>query len=585
MVRNFIYTLGYRHRYDWTPSINVASVVDSMTTASPLITSASTHSTGATKFSLEEVMSQIENQSQTSATSIVAGPTEIINQMVMNHMRMLQHSPTSSVVRLPVSLTRHLPDRVSQLALIDEILVKLSIIENMLFMNILEDNLPYIARHNYVSRQMQKRVSQDPRLYNDSPFSERRFNKLLSRTRRGAGLSKLFGGPLVTSEVDVSSSVGDTTSNFSTSSTEGNNMTHTEVGPNGTITNTKEGPVSAQNIHDSVVTVNRGNGAVGGTSTSSIKYLQALAEALAPRTTTTTTTTTTMVPRPYISRSLNRKSRYRDPHNRFNSHAGPKSGISYGYDTDYDVQSDPYYYGPLKRTQNNHFHNIRGGSPAKLSAYEEEQLFNRIYQRIISILAPYFQESEKLVRQRRAINLDTFDWSALARLNLSAIGQTSHVSVSNEKGAYEIFHFPDPNSEYEPSINVSYIDGALSIETNHSGSNGTTFIYHKNLTNTTNTTATTPTNAPKIDLEPSAVVDIAVNNFDEIKNINPDTKDISFQLEISHFILILVFTLLVLGAILVVRFCRICRPCPNPCTRKAAGANPTSHSDSLLKEI
>ena len=98
--------------------------------------------------------------------------------MVVNHIRMLQHSPTSSVVRLPTSLTQYLPNRMSQMALIDEVLVKLSIIENMLFMDILEDNLPYIARHNYVSQRMRKRVSQNPRLYEDEPFSERRFNNI-----------------------------------------------------------------------------------------------------------------------------------------------------------------------------------------------------------------------------------------------------------------------------------------------------------------------------------------------------------------------------------------------------------------------
>ena len=326
-------------------------------------------------------------------------------------------------------------------------------------------------------------MSSDPRFYSDE-YRNHHIQRILHRSRRGSGwASKIFGSKgLINTEV---------------SNTSHNNITITsaDVGSNSTFNKTdihQNTTVKNENISDSsTVIVHRGDGPVTANKQqdSTVDLVNAIATAMVSFGQSshfpTARVSTTSVPTTLRAPSGHHRSRFRG---RKQSIGRPKSSFDYSYD-DYNSSEDGFYFNSNRRTEprsySNRYENSRSSHRyEKLSPYEEERLYNRIYRRILSEISAHFKSSDNK-RVRRDLNFDNIDWNALLNLTFPVQPNPSVVRIGDDQGVFEVEHYPDRDTIDNSWLSVSLSNGSLTVDTKYGTGSGRTIIRHTNPDNST----------------------------------------------------------------------------------------------------
>ena len=530
------------------------------------------------------------------------------------------------------------PLQLPRLALINDYLVKLTFFGDLMFMQILDDIDPQIVRQNRVTQRFKNRVEYLTKTSKTPDVSIHRVEKVLKRSRRG--LPNPFG-PLV--QTDIKADV---------STANKHNISIVEVGPNGTITHnnnrneTKEGKVETSNVsHGSTVTIVRGNGDVNASKGSdllaTIENLQFLMNGLArnaaaavstapaittTRTTTTTTTkittttTTTTVPTSTYFNHMRharhgrdenpfddpQRGRYHDSRNSYGSEPRPKSGLGYGYNSEYDRthgnynsdrRSHPYGHNGHNHYSQPHHESITPPYPNSNSNLDESKFYNRIYRQILIDLSPYLHPhgSNSRHRNRRdtePLKLDeinwadiNFDWEALSNFTLSTqVERPSVVSVTNRYGTYEVVHWPNATSEVDGMLNVTLQKNNLTVNTAHKYPEGHTIVSYISPSSNSSTKFYDSAEAylnTTYHSEYSSFADFIPENIDH-EETDKSEHSAENQSEVLTYLLFGLLAFLVLvGFIAIIKFGVTTITCP--CTHRADPE--VTQSVTLLKTI
>ena len=271
-------------------------------------------------------------------------------------------------------------------------------------------------------------------------FEKCQTKPFLSRSRRRAGglLDRFLSTPLLDVDTEVKT-------------TSGNNFTLNSA-RNGTINHINEGDTNLREVKvaegASVHTNRIDRGDINAGSDNGVDYVRLFAEMLSSqkdKTPTISTATTTTFQNPFMQQSqfaINPVS-----HPGFPGYSGTVNPNFY-------FPNQPMFPGfPQKKPE------------TTLTPDEEEKLFQRLYNRVLSDVITYLRTLQAPTRKRKRRDVD--EDLLLRLLNLTEHIETkprpAHVRITNRRGQYDIYHQPAHGTN--STLNLSYSNGKVRIHT------------------------------------------------------------------------------------------------------------------------